>query len=194
MDDKYKKAIKSGLIGAVLIVLVRLIINLIFYWSLTRLTVQEFVNRSAGNTSHMPTNFSNIPPDVLITGLAIFFGGLLLFVAYMLAGAGAAYYIVPSVRGTGLGNVFVQNVICGAIAGAVAQVVSAPFTLLFVFLMNLYPAYGPPETKTNTLHWLGSQLITQYVDMLAVSIILGAIAALVCGFAAKALCRSQATT
>jgi hypothetical protein len=114
---------------------------------MTRPTVQEFLNRSAGSTGLMPTNSSNIPPDVLIIGFFILFGSLLLYVTYMLAGVIAAYYIAPSVRGTGLSNLVIQNVTCGAIAGAVAQAVSAPLTLPFLYLMN------PPKTNTNILHW-----------------------------------------
>ena len=188
MDDKYKKAIKSGLIGAFLIVIVRLIIYLIIDWSMTRPTVQEFLNRSAGSTGLMPTNSSNIPPDVLIIGFFILFGGLLLYVAYMLAGVIAAYYIAPSVRGTGLSNLVIQNVTCGAIAGAAAQAVSAPLTLPFLYLIN------PPKTNTNILHWHWlSWLTTQVIDMLAVAIILGAISALAFGVIANEFCRGQVT-
>jgi hypothetical protein len=188
MDYKYKKAVKAGLIGAVLIVVVRLITDLIFYWSLTRPAVQELVNESADRTPPVPTNFSNISPEVLISGFAIIFGFLSIFVVYLLAGALAAYYIAPSFRCTSLGNVVVQNVICGAIAGAAAQAVSAPLTLPFLFLMD------PPKTNTNILHWHWlSWLTTQYIDMLAVAIILGAIAALACGVIANAFSRSQAS-
>jgi hypothetical protein len=186
MDDKYKKAIKSGLIGAVLILVVRLIIYLIFDWSMTRPTVQEFVNRSAGGAP-MPTNSSNVPLDVLIIGFVMLFGGLLLYVAYMLAGAIAAYYIASSVRGTGLCNVIFQNIICGAISGATTQVVSAPLTLPFLYLMN------PPKTNTNILHWHWlSWLTTQVIDMLAVAIVLGAISALALGVIVNTFCRGQA--
>jgi hypothetical protein len=136
----------------------------------------------------MPTNSSNIPPDVLIIGFFILFGGLLLYVAYMLAGVIAAYYIAPSVRGTGLSNLVIQNVTCGAITGAAAQAVSAPLTLPFLYLMN------PPKTNTNILHWHWlSWLTTQVIDMLAVAIILGAISALAFGVIANAFCRGQAT-
>lgn len=147
MDDKYKKAIKAGLIGAVLIMVVCLIRDLIFYWSMTQPAVQKFVNQSAGSTPPVPMNFSNISPDVLLSGLAIIFGSLLIFVVYLLTGAIAAYYIAPSFRCTSLSNVVVQNVICGSIAGATAQAVSTPLTLLFLFLMD------PPKTNTNILHW-----------------------------------------
>ncbi|SRR5665647_64141 len=188
MNDKYTKAIKAGLIGAVLMVVVRSIKDLIFYWSMTRPSVQKFVNQSAGNTPPVPTNFSKISPEVLISGFVIIIGSLLIFVVYMLAGAIAAYYIAHSVRCTSLGNVVVQNAICGAIAGATTQAVSAPLTLLFLFLMD------PPKTNTNILqwHWL-SWIITQYIDMLAVAIIFGAIAALACGVIANSFCRRQAT-
>jgi hypothetical protein len=191
LKNKSKKAIKAGLIGAVLIVIINLITKLIFYWSMTRPAVQKLVNQSTGSTPPMPTNFSSISPDVLITGLAIIFGFLLTFVAYLLAGTIAAYYIAPSVRGTSLGNVVVQNIIYGAIAGAVAQAMSTPFNLLFVLLMDLYPAYGPPETKSSILQWLSSQLILQYGEMLVIATILGAIAALACGVAAKGFCRNK---
>jgi hypothetical protein len=188
MNDKYTKAIKAGLIGAVLMVVVRSTRDLIFYWSITRPSVHKLVSQSAGNTPPVPTNFSNISPEVLISGFAIIFGFLLIFIVYLLAGAIAAYYIAYSVRCTSFGNVVVQNAICGAIAGATTQAVSAPLTLLFLFLMN------PPKTNTNMLqwHWL-SWIITEYIDMLTVAIIFGAIAALACGVIANSFCKSQAT-
>jgi hypothetical protein len=155
---------------------------------MTQHAVQKFANQSADSTPPLPTNFSNISRDVLLFGLAIIFGFLLIFVVYLLTGAIAAYYIAPSFMCTSLSNVVVQNVICGSIAGATAQAVSAPLTLLFLFLMD------PPKTNTNILHWNWlSWLITQYIEMLAVAIILGAIAALACGVIANAFCRSQAT-
>jgi hypothetical protein len=189
----YKKAIKAGLIGAVLMIVIGLVTKIILYWSMTRPAVQEWMNQSANNTAPVPTNFSDVSPEVLILSFSLILAGLLIFVVYMLAGVIAAYYIAPHVRGTSLSNVIIQNVICGAIAGAVTQAVSTPFSMLLVLLFDLFPASRLQETERDILQWLSSQLVTQYVYMLAVAIILGTIGAIVCGIAAKALCRSMDT-
>jgi len=188
MDDKNKKAIKAGLIGAVLIVIVRVITNLIFYWSMSHPGVQNFINQSANSTSPVPTNFSNAPSEAFISGFAVISESLSIYVIYLLAGAIAAYYIAPSLRFTNRGNVVIQSVICGAIAGATAQAVSAPLILPFLFVLY------PPTTNINILHWHWlSWLTTQYVDMMATAIILGAISALIFGVIANACCRGQTT-
>lgn len=194
LKNKSKKAIKAGLIGAILMVMIDLITKLIFYWSLTKPTVQEFINQYTNSTSPLPTHFSSIPPDVLILGFAALFGFLLTYVVYLLAGVIVAYYIAPYVRCTSLGNVVIQNVIYGAIAGAATQAISAPFKLLFTFLIRLfYPEYILHDTKTDTLQWFSSYVILQYGEMLVTAAIFGAIAALACGIAAKVLCRNNST-
>jgi hypothetical protein len=189
----YKKAIKAGLIGAVLMVVIGLVTKIILYWSMTRPAVQEWMNQSANNTAPVSTNFLDFPPEVLILSFSLIFAGLLIFVVYMLSGIIAAYYIAPQVRGTSLSNVIVQNSICGAIAGAISQAVSAPFSMFFVLLFDLLPAAGFQKTERDILQWVISQLITQFIYMFAGAIVLGAIAALVCGIAAKVLCRSGDT-
>jgi hypothetical protein len=193
LKNKSKKAIKAGLIGAILMIIINLITGLIVYWSMAKPTVQELFNQYANSTSPMPTNFSSMPPDLIILGLAVLFGFLLTHVVYLLAGIIVAYYIAPYVRCTSLGNVIVQNAIYGAIAGAVTQAISTPFDILFMLVMRfLYPAYIiHDDTKTDILQWLSSQLTLQYSEMLATAAIFGAAAALACGIAAKGFCRNN---
>jgi hypothetical protein len=148
MKEEYKKAIKAGLIGALLIVIVRLITDVI----------------------------------------AI--EGLFVFAIYLLTGALVAYFIAPDVKGTSWGYVIVHDVFVGSTAGAIAKVVSSPFTILFELAMKLYPAYKGPGI--DFWPWLGIQLMTQFGIMLAIAIILSTVAALACGVVLKAFGKNKA--
>ncbi len=186
MLEEYKKAVKAGLIGALFIVIARLATDAIFYWSLTRPSVQQFVLQQAGGSPYPPASFNGIPPDVLIAGLAVILGGLSAFAIYLLLGALAAYFAIPEVKAKGpsLGNVVVHNAFVGSIAGTIAQMASAPFTILFALVMDRYPPYGEPTI--DLWPWLGGQVVTQFGVMLAAAIILAIAGALVCGLAIKA--------
>lgn len=184
MDDKYKKAIKAGLICALLLVVIHLLTDIIFYWAMTKPTLAQWVSQQASASPPVATSFEGVPPEAIIAGFAIIIGGLLIFVMFLLAGALAAFFLARQVKSTW------DMILPGAIAGAITQAVSTPFTLLIVLLMKIYPAYGEPET--DIWPWLGGQLIYQYGQMLVIAIVLATLAALACGFVIKALYRNKA--
>ncbi len=181
MDGKYKMAVKAGLICALLIVVDRLVTNAIFYWALTRPELAAWVSQQSGAT---PAATGNMPAEALIAGVAIVVGGLLVFAIFMLAGGLAAFHLARQSKS--LWDV----VLPGAVAGAISQAVSAPFGMLMVLFMDIFPAYGEPDTSV--MPWLVGQLFYQYVPILAIAIVLAAITALACGFVFRALSRNRA--
>jgi hypothetical protein len=184
MDEGYRKAIKSGLVGSLLLVVTHLATDLVFYWALSKPSLRGWMSQQAASPSQVATGYVSMPSEAIIAGLAVIVGGLLVFVIYLIAGALAAYYLAPRVKS------IVDMVTPGVLAGAIAQAASAPFTILFALLMDLYPPYGEPIT--NVLFWLGSQLISQLVVMLLVAMVLSLLAALVCGALFRALGRNKA--
>lgn len=174
MQAKYLKAIKAGLICAILIIVIRIVSYLVSYWAMSKPSVQEWALNQSANPTPYSTAMPSLPPDVLVAGLAICGGGLLIFALYVLAGILAAWFTAKDASG-----VF-DLLLLGAIAGAVAQAVSVPFQLGTILITNMISA-GATSILEDIGSWLLSALITDLIVYVIIAAILAAISALISG-------------
>ncbi|WP_424356793.1 hypothetical protein [Methanocella sp. MCL-LM] len=179
MEAKYLKAIKAGLICAVIIILTRFASHFIFDWALSKPSVREWAAQQSLNPVYYPPGTTDIPPEVMIAGIALIAGGLIIFALYVLAGILAAWFTAKAATG------MADLLIAGAIAGAVSQAVSVPFQLGFILLSNMY--YGGVGSLMGDIQsWLLSALIGELIVYSIIAAILAAIAALLTGAMIKA--------
>lgn len=179
MEGKYLKAIQAGLICAVLIIIIRAASQLAVKWAANKSSVQDWVSNQSVNSTPYATSMPALPPDVLLAGIAICGGGLLIFALYAFAGVLAAWYTAKDASGA------IDLLLLGAIAGAVSQVVSVPFKLGLIVIMN-FSSGGVGTLLTDINSWLVEAFITELVVFVIIAAVLAAVSALICGAMIKA--------
>lgn len=184
MKAKYLKAVKAGLICALALIVIRAISYLALHWAMSKPSVQEWAIQQSANPSPYSTAMPSLPPDVLFAGIAICGGGLLVFALYITAGVLAAWFTAKDASGA------VDLLLSGALAGVVAQAVSAPFQLGLILLTNMIHG-GVNSLIEDITGWLLSALITDLVVYGLIAAILAAVAALVSGAMIKAFGRKN---
>ncbi|HMK46829.1 MAG TPA: hypothetical protein VK436_09395 [Methanocella sp.] len=179
MDPKYIKAVRAGLVGALLLVVIYIVIHVVFYWAVSKPSVLEWVqNQSAESPTPYPTGLSQLPSEVLVAGVAVCGGALMIFAVYFFVGVLAAKFTVSMSQGA------IDLLLLGALAGAVAQGVSAPFTELIAIVLN-------GGVQGDIISWFLRFLLSEYVIFMIIAVVPAALAALVAGAMFKAFGTSK---
>jgi hypothetical protein len=177
MEEKYKKALMAGIICGIILVIL----------TLAYITVEQFVFGS--QLQDMALKYSDpnyIPPsdfsDILNT--AIIGAGVSFFVLFAL---GALTFVGAGVLAARMASPYIKSrndaLIIGVVAGAAAEVVHRPFSMVFTFIADiLRPSIyytGDTSTVLDAAIGLGGQAVCCFPIVFLLGIVLAAVGALV---------------
>lgn len=172
MDTKYVKAVKAGLLGALLIIVIYLVTYMLFYFVAT-LPFNQNWGATEGHPDAAHIQQREAWSQKFDIGLDI-----LLVFAYILIGLLSTWYIIPYAKG-------IKNiVILGAASGVIAQLISIPFKIVMM-TFNIHGFVNLDYFITTFLLLIVHSNISDYVISLIMAIVLVAISSLISGMLIK---------
>lgn len=172
MDTIYRNAIKAGLICGLILIVIALVTQLVWYWAFSQPSLQQWAESLAIGDAVPTTDISYLPPEGIILGITLIISALLKLLMFVVAGALSVIFASRYIKG------IKDTLVAGSISGGLAQVLATPFTLLFILLQKLYGPYSR-ESLADTMPWLISQIIFNFTVMLVTAVVLSIIGALV---------------
>jgi hypothetical protein len=175
MEEKYKKAIVAGLICGIILVILSFMGIVVM-----RLAFGAELASWAEKYSNVYTSGQSMPqvsPTIFLAGL----------IGLVLMALGALAFVTAGVLAVRMGTPYIKNrndaIILGAVAGAVAEVVHRPFTMVFSFIMDLIRPMaatftGVQPTAPGAVTSAIGQLVCCFPFVLVCGIILAVLGAL----------------
>jgi hypothetical protein len=174
MEEKYKKALMAGIICGIILVIL----------TLAYITVEQFVFGS--QLQDMALKFSDpyyipVSSDILNTSIL---GAMFSF--FVLFGLGVLTFAGAGILAARMASPYIKSkndaLIMGAVAGAAAEIVHRPFSMVFTFIADiLHPSIyytGDTSTVLQEVVGLGSQAVCCFPVVLLLGVVLSAIGAL----------------
>lgn len=173
MEHVYEEAIKAGIVGAVLLIILTLAMEIISYWALSQPSLQQWGMQLVNNTSRPSPTIGDVPSSGIIFGIAIILGVLLRGPIYFITGMLSVVFARP----IGETRHMIAN---GIISGAVSQIIFKPISLVLIYFFNSITP-GNEQSLASTLRWVAEQLTIWLAVGLIVAIIMAVLGALACG-------------